>query len=87
MAFIDGRLVADHFNNGAPWLIGLKRFAPELVDGELCLVFSPLRQGVVKNTSSQLAGRSEFQGEEWLRVHGIAATLEYRTHLELAPPV
>jgi len=83
MAFIDGRLVADHFNNGAPWIIGLKRFQPELLSGELCLGFSPLRQGVVKNTSSQLAGRSEFQGDEWLRVHAIAVTLEYRTCLEM----
>jgi len=86
MAFIEGRLVADHFNNGAPWVIGLKRFQSELAAGELCLVFSPLRQGIVKNISSQLAGRSEFQGDEWLLVHGISATLEYRTQLELAPP-
>lgn len=30
MAFIDGRLVDDHFYHGAPWTIGLKRFMPEL---------------------------------------------------------
>ncbi len=83
MAFIDGRLVADHFNNGAPWVIGLKRFQSELLAGELCLVFSPWRKGVIKNTSSQLAGRSEFQGDERLMVHDISVTLEYRTTLEV----
>jgi len=83
MAFIDGRLVADHFNNGTPWIIGLKRFQPELLAGELCLVFSPWRTGVVKNTSSQLAGRSQFEGDERLLVRDISATLEYRTCFEV----
>jgi beta-galactosidase len=84
MAFIDGRLVADHFNNGTAWTIGLKRFERELLAGELCLVFSPWRQGVVKNTSSQLAGRFEFEGDERLIVRDIAVTLEYRTCLKAA---
>ncbi len=83
MAFINGRLVADHFNNGSPWIIGLERFQPELRTGELCLVFSPWRKGVIQNTSSQLAGRFEFQGDERLVVHDISATLEYRTTLEV----
>ncbi|MEP7357020.1 MAG: hypothetical protein ABI847_07255, partial [Anaerolineales bacterium] len=83
MAFIDGRLVADHFNNGTPWVIGLKRFKAELLTGELCLVFSPWRQGVVKNISSQLAGRFEFEGDERLEVQRISALPEYRTRLTL----
>jgi hypothetical protein len=41
IAFIDGRLVAGHFNNGMSWIIGLKRFWPELLTEELCLVFNP----------------------------------------------
>ena len=83
MAFINGRLVADNFNNGTPWVIGLKRFRTELVAGELCLVFSPWRQGIVKNISSQLAGRFAFEGDERLEIQAISALPEYRTRLEL----
>jgi hypothetical protein len=83
IAFIDGRLVADHFNNGMSWIIRLKRFRPELLTEELCLVFSAWRRGVVENTSSQLAGRFEFEGEERLEVQAIAAIPEYRTCLEV----
>jgi hypothetical protein len=78
MAFINGRLVADNFNNGTAWLIGLKRFASEILEKGLCLVFHPLRQGVVKNVSSQFAGRFEFEGQEKLAVHSISAIPEYR---------
>jgi Glycosyl hydrolases family 35/Beta-galactosidase, domain 2 len=82
MAFDKGCLVADNFNNGTPWLIGLKRFAKALASEGLCLVFSPLRQGVVKNVSSQLAGRFEFEGKEKLIIHSISAFPEYKVCLE-----
>jgi hypothetical protein len=81
MAFIDGRLVADHFNNGSPWTIGLKRFQQQLLAGEMCLVFRPVRKGLLRNTSSTLAGRSDFEGEELLAVNSLTATLEYYTRL------
>ena len=81
MAFMRGHLFADNFYIGAPWLIGLKRFAPEIFAGGLCLVFHPLRQGAIKNTSSQLAGRTEFEGQEKLAVHSISAIPEYRVCL------
>lgn len=82
MAFSRGCLVADNFNNGTPWVIGLKRFATDLQGEGLCLVFSPLRQGVVKNVSSQLAGRFEFEGEERLVIHSMSAQAVYRICLE-----
>lgn len=81
MAFMQGCLVADNFYAGTPWLIGLKRFAPEILQRGLCLVFHPLRQGVVKNVSSQLAGRFKFEGQEKLIVHSISAIPEYRACL------
>lgn len=86
MAFINGCLVADNFNNGTSWLIGLKRFKQELLNNELCLVFSPLRQGVVKNTSSQFAGRFEFEGQEKLTINSITLIPQYRICLEAATP-
>jgi hypothetical protein len=36
-AYIDGKLMHDNFNNGTPWVIGLKRFASHLTDKELYL--------------------------------------------------
>ncbi|MBN1310975.1 MAG: beta-galactosidase [Anaerolineae bacterium] len=81
MAFIDGQLVADNFYDGRPWSIGLKRFAPDVLKKGLCLVFHPLRKGVVKNSSSQLAGRCEFEGQEMLVVHSIVAVPEYSARL------
>jgi hypothetical protein len=74
-------LVADSFHAGTPWLVGLKRFAPEILERGLCLVFHPLRLGVVKDMSSQLAGRIEFEGQEELVVRSICAIPEYRAHL------
>lgn len=82
MAFQAGCLVADNFNNGLPWVIGLKRFAQALQNEGLCFVFSPLRQGVVRNVSSQLAGRFEFEGQEKLVIHAITVQPEYRVCLE-----
>jgi len=32
MAFIDGRLINDNLYDGSPWYIGIKRFAPEILD-------------------------------------------------------
>ena len=49
MAFINGRLVADHFYNGLPWTIGMKRFTSQgLQQHGLCIVLRPLRKGTVK---------------------------------------
>ena len=81
MAFINGRLAADNFNNGTPWLIGLKRFVPEVLEKGLCLVFHPLRQGVVKNVSSQFASHFEFEGQEKLAVHSISVIPEHRVRI------
>lgn len=83
-AFIDGRLVADHFSNGAPWVIGLKRFWPQVSRSGMVLKFQPLRKGALKNLSSAMAGRVAFEGEELLEVRGVNLQREYRW--ELAAP-
>lgn len=41
-AYLDGRLIADHFYCGRPWRIGLKRFGPEAINRGLTLKFLPL---------------------------------------------
>jgi beta-galactosidase len=42
-AYLNGRLVSDHFANGLPWEIGLKRFLTTEAARELIIRFSPLR--------------------------------------------
>lgn len=80
MAFVDGCLIADHFCNGLPWIIGLKRFRSDLEKG-ICLVFRPLRQGTVKNVSSNVAARFQFEGTEKLLIHAITAHPQYSIRL------
>ncbi len=80
-AFIDGQLIADNYNNGAPWVIGLARFAPALRVNGLTLKFRPLRKGVVKNISSAMAARLDFEGEEILRLDKVQVVPEYRLRL------
>lgn len=40
--FIDGRMVADDLYLGKPWIIGLKRFLPELKSEDMYFYFHPL---------------------------------------------
>jgi len=84
MAFIDGELVADNFNNGQVWSIGLKRFLPAILEKGLVLVFQPLHKGIIKNVSSQIAGRLEFEGEEILTIRSMTLVSKYRTQLKVA---
>ena len=76
-AYINGQLVADHYNNGTPWVIGLKRFFPAVSEHGLVLRFRPLRKGVVKNVSNAMAARLDFEGEERLEIHSVNLIPEY----------
>lgn len=41
MAFIGGELVGDHFYQGQPWIIGLRKFEQRLAKEDLVFVFHP----------------------------------------------
>ena len=41
---LDGKLIDDNFYNGKPFDLGLKRFAPEILAGDLRLEILPLRK-------------------------------------------
>jgi len=79
--YINGRLVADNYNNGTPWLIGLKRFLPELLQHGLLLNFRPLVKGTVKNISSPMASRAVFEGEQLFKLKEIRLAPEYALRL------
>ncbi|MCD7806565.1 MAG: beta-galactosidase [Lachnospiraceae bacterium] len=58
-AFINGRLINDHFANGAVWEIGLKDFEKELADNCVTVYITPFREGVNVNVDSAMAARRE----------------------------
>jgi hypothetical protein len=75
--YLAGRLIADNYNNGTPWRVGLKRFLPEALAQGLVVRFWPLRKGQVQNTSTPMANRMEFEGEEIWRLESFTVIPEY----------
>lgn len=87
MAFIDGRMVDDHFYSGRPWEIGLKRFMPQLQGRELVFVFHPMPRDPTYLNDLPEAARPRFatDAKSHLKVTGVEFTPEYRAALTLEP--
>lgn len=87
MAFIDGRMVDDHFYSGRPWEIGLKRFMPELQGREMVFVFHPMPRDPTYFNDLPDAARPTFapDAKSHLAVSGIEFIPEYRAVLQLEP--
>jgi beta-galactosidase len=79
--FLDGRLIADNYNNGTPWRVGLKRFFPEALAQGLVARFWPLRKGQMQNISTAMANRMEFRGEEIFHLHSFTVIPEYAVRI------
>ena len=75
--FLGGHLIADNYNNGTPWRIGLKRFLPQALANGLVLRFWPWQKGQLRNTSTPMSNRMEFDGEEILRLRSFTVIPEY----------
>jgi len=43
---LNGRLLNDDFYNGSVFEVGLKRYAPDILSGNLCLEIMPLQKGM-----------------------------------------
>jgi hypothetical protein len=43
---LNGRLLNDDFYNGSVFEVGLKRYAPDILNGNLCLEIMPLQKGM-----------------------------------------
>ena len=80
-AFINGQLVADHYNSGTPWMLGLKRFWPAIAHTGLVLKLRPLRKGALQNISTGMAARFAFAGAELLQARGFGLTMQYKWEL------
>lgn len=57
--FLNSKLIEDNFNNGEPFEIYLKGFMKELKHNQLYLSINPIKEGLVINANTAMAGRNE----------------------------
>ncbi|HEY7414175.1 MAG TPA: beta-galactosidase, partial [Ktedonobacteraceae bacterium] len=79
-AYLDGRLVSDHFANGhLPWEIGLKRFVTVGTERELVIRISPLHQNapVLRYFPDNIELQAGEDGTYQVKVQEIAVIPEY----------
>ncbi len=82
-AFLDGRLVSDHFFHGLPWEIGLKRFVLPEQERELIVRLSPLwpDAAAVRYFPAEIAFRPANNGAALLKINSITFLPEYQAVL------
>lgn len=90
MAFIDGRMVDDHFYSGRPWEIALRRFLPRLRGSGMVFVFQPMYAQATYLADLPKEFRPDFgpQEKSRLEVEGPEFIPQYRALLTLpsVPP-
>ena len=67
-AFVNGRMISDNFANGAPWDVRLDSEAEALSREPLTIYITPIKEQVMVDVSSAMAGRME-------RASGLTAEL------------
>lgn len=78
MAFIDGTLAADNFYQGLPWWIGLKRFAPEVLQKGIYFCFRPMYENAPYLTDLPAELTPNFSCGPVIDVRSIKAVPEYQ---------
>lgn len=78
MAFINGKLMHDHFFYGAPWMIGLKRYMHELESQEMTLYIRPLRKDAPFLGDLPKMSIPDFSNGPVVSFHDIMVIPEYR---------
>ena len=84
-AYLDGRLVSDHFANGLPWEIGLKRFLLPDEDREIILRLYPLRRetSAMRYFPTGMTFRPGTNGIVPIELRSISCSPEYHASLRL----
>jgi hypothetical protein len=82
MAFLDGRMIHDHFNNGTPWEIGLDSYRPKVETAGLVLRIVP-RPAEGGSCTQDAMGAGAVTGGDFknLAFHSIEAVPEYRLRI------
>lgn len=76
-ATIRGQLINDNFANGAPWEIGLHRFAQRMGEQAIDLYVTPLAEGAVVTSDSAMAAQRTIVGEQVAVIKSIEAIPHY----------
>lgn len=76
-AFINGKMIHDHFCNGAAWEIGLLEFAYALEEHPLTIYITPKKEGAKVNAESAMAARFEVVEDAVGEIDAVEAVLVY----------
>lgn len=86
MAFLNGRMIHDHFNNGTDWEIGLRDFLPAAAGSGLVLRIVPKPAEGGSCTQDAMGAGAVTGGDfKGLAFHSIEAVPEYRIRVCLGP--
>lgn len=70
-AFVDSELVADNFNNGAYWEIGLDNIYRKYPNEKIYINISPIKENQMVKSDTPMAGRSEDSSAEIVSIDDI----------------
>ncbi len=84
-AYLDGKLISDHFANGLPWEIGLQRYISQEKRCELVIHLSPLRSGdaVLRYFPTGMAFRPTIDDIAEVEVRSLTLLPQYHSKLAL----
>jgi hypothetical protein len=78
-AYLDGKLIHANFWNGKTWELGVRPFAPRILETELMLILTPLRKTAgAKVEYTSMAAMQVVGQEEQMEIHSIKVLPEYR---------
>jgi hypothetical protein len=78
MAFIDGKLATDHFFQGSPWWIGLKRFCPDVLEKGMYFYFRPIYKDAKYLVDLPAESVPDFSSGPVIEIRSIEAVGEYQ---------
>ncbi len=81
MAFINGKMITDHFYHERQWEISLRKFIPELKNNELVLIFHPMHSEY--EYLMDLHKIPEFENNSYLKINGFEVVPEYKAILSI----
>lgn len=79
MAFVDGKMIHDHFNNGTPWEIGLKQYLPAVRESGVVIRVVP-KPSFDGSCTLDAMGAGAVTGGDYagLEITSVEAVPEYR---------
>jgi beta-galactosidase len=83
-AYLDGKLIHDNFWNGKVWEIGIRSFAPRILETELVLVLTPLRKAGAKVEYSSMAAMQVVEDAAPMEFHSITAAAVHKQRIDFA---